>query len=127
MVSLYSVTIRAEFAAAHRLRDYAGECSRLHGHNWKIEVVVTGRELDTTGMLIDFKQVKQATKTIADKLDHQYLNELAPFTKLNPTAENLAAYFYQSLSEMLNDARVRVRSVSIWETDRACATYTEEK
>ncbi len=51
---------------------------------------------------------------------------LVPFDKLNPTAENLAAYFYQQLSNELNDARVAVKNVTIWETDRACVSYTEE-
>lgn len=125
MVSLYSVSIWAEFAAAHRLRDYPGECDRLHGHNWKVEVKVVAPKLDEAGMVIDFKRVKQATKQIAEVLDHRYLNEIAPFTHMNPTAENISAYFFHGLTEILNDERIKIQSVTIWETERACATYSE--
>ncbi len=126
MVSIYSVTIHCEFSAAHNLRDYPGECQRLHGHNWKVEVKVVAQELDPMGMVIDFKKAKTATRQVAEMFDHHYLNEIAPFTHLNPTAENLAAYFYHALSEALNDDRVKVNAVTIWETDRAQATYIEE-
>jgi len=126
MVSLYTLTIRSEFAAAHQLRNYPGDCARLHGHNWKLEVQVTANKLDDKGMVVDFKAIKQATNEIAGMFDHHNLNEIAPFTHLNPTAENIAAYFYHALSEMLNDDRVKIKSVSVWETDRACASYTEE-
>ena len=126
MAANYKLKIVTDFASAHTLRDYPGDCSRMHGHNWKVEVELVARELDQVGMGIDFKEIKQATKQVAKQLDHRYLNDLEPFTKINPTAENIAAYFYEQLSEKLNDGRVSISAVTLWETERACVTYSEE-
>lgn len=126
MSAQYRLRVLTEFAAAHTLRDYPGACARMHGHNWKVETEVVASGLDEVGMAIDFKNIKQAARAIGDRLDHQYLNELDPFTGLNPTAENIAAYFYRELSRQLDSKQVRVSAVTLWETDRACVTYTEE-
>jgi len=126
MASKYTLKVVSDFAAAHALRGYAGECSRLHGHNWKVEVEVVATELDQVGMGLDFKAIKQATKEAVARLDHYHLNEVAPFDTVNPTAENIAAYLYQRLSERLNGERTRVGAVTLWETERACARYSEE-
>jgi len=122
----YTLKVLTEFAAAHTLRDYPGACARMHGHNWKVEVEVVARALDAVGMGVDFKVIRNAARTIGDRLDHRYLNDLAPFTEINPTAENIAAYFYRELAQALNDDRIRVHSVTLWETDRACVRYAEE-
>lgn len=126
MAAKYTLKVVTDFAASHSLRDYPGDCRRLHGHNWKVEVEVTARELDPLGMGIDFKAVKQASRKVTDELDHRYLNEIPPFDAINPTAENMAAYIYRRLSEELNEPRVRVSAVTLWETERACVRYTEE-
>lgn len=126
MTSTYTLKILTDFASAHTLRDYPGQCARMHGHNWKVEVEVSARELDDTGMAIDFKVIKQATRALADRLDHRYLNDLEPFTEINPTAENIAAYFFRELSKSLNTPAVRISSVVLWETDRACVRYSED-
>jgi 6-pyruvoyltetrahydropterin/6-carboxytetrahydropterin synthase len=76
-------------------------------------------------MAIDFKAIKREVRAIADELDHRYLNELAPFQDINPTAENIARYFFQCLAQRLNNERVQVSALTIWETDRACVRYTE--
>jgi 6-pyruvoyltetrahydropterin/6-carboxytetrahydropterin synthase len=125
MKPVYTLKVITDFAAAHTLRGYPGPCSRLHGHNWKLEVEVAANALDEQGMGLDFKVIKEAARTLAATLDHRYLNEIEPFDRVNPTAENLAAYFFKGLSELLNDSRVRVHTVTIWETDRACASYRE--
>ncbi|MFA7593878.1 MAG: 6-carboxytetrahydropterin synthase QueD [Thiohalobacteraceae bacterium] len=126
MAGSYTLKVLTEFAAAHTLRDYPGACARMHGHNWKVEVEVVARALDAVGMGVDFKVIRNAARTIGDRLDHRYLNDLAPFTEINPTAENIAAYFYRELAQALNDDRIRVHSVTLWETDRACVRYAEE-
>mgnify|MGYP006269895901 CR=1 FL=1 len=126
MTARYTMTIRTEFAAAHWLRDYDGPCNRLHGHNWKVDVEVDASGLDELGMGVDFGDIKAATREITDGLDHRNLNDLPPFDRLNPTAENIAAHLHGELSERLNDERVRVRAVTLWETDRACVRYTED-
>ncbi len=127
MPARYTLKILTDFAAAHTLRDYPGDCSRMHGHNWKLEVEVEATELDELGMAIDFKVVKAAARKLAAHLDHKYLNDIEPFNRINPTAENIAAWFYRELAAMLNDDRVSVRAVTIWETDRASARYAEEQ
>lgn len=126
MTALYTLKVVSDFASAHSLRDYPGECRRLHGHNWKLEVEVSARELDRLGMAIDFKTVKSLAKKVTDELDHRYLNEIPPFDQINPTAENMAAYIYRRLVEELNEPRVKVSAVTLWETERACVRYTEE-
>lgn len=125
MASQYTLKIVTDFASAHTLRDYPGDCSRMHGHNWKLEVEVTATGLDAVGMGIDFKHMKKATRDLAATLDHRYLNDITPFDTINPTAENIAAWFYRGLSEVLNSDNVRVSAVTIWETERACARYAE--
>ena len=122
---MYEVMIEEEFSAAHALRGYRGKCENMHGHNWKVEVEVCATGLDELGMGLDFKVIKTAAAVLTAKLDHHYLNEIEPFDRLNPTAENLAACLYKGLSEMLNDSRIRVQAVTLWETDRAGVCYRE--
>lgn len=124
-MALYTLKVLADFASAHTLRGYPGACSRLHGHNWKIEAEVEANTLDEIGMAIDFKDIKREVRALAETLDHQYLNDLEPFRDLNPTAEHIARYFFQALSVRLNNARVRVCALTVWETDRACVRYAE--
>jgi 6-pyruvoyltetrahydropterin/6-carboxytetrahydropterin synthase len=122
----YTLKILTDFASAHTLRDYPGDCRRMHGHNWKLEVEVTTNRLDDTGMGVDFRVIKNAARDLAKTLDHYYLNDIPPFDKINPTAENIAAYFYSGLSQTLNKPDLRVSAVTLWETDRACVKYTEQ-
>jgi 6-pyruvoyltetrahydropterin/6-carboxytetrahydropterin synthase len=126
MSSTYTLKILADFASAHTLRDYPGDCSRMHGHNWKLEVEVTATALNDHGMGMDFKIIKTATRALAKTLDHRYLNDIPPFDTVNPTAENIAQYFYQSLSKTLNIERAKISGVTLWETDRACVRYSED-
>lgn len=126
MAAKYTLKILTDFASAHTLRDYPGDCSRMHGHNWKVEAEVEATALDPVGMGMDFKIIKQATREIADQLDHRYLNDLTPFSEINPTAENIAAYFFQELRSRLNGPSIRVSAVTLWETERACVRYSEE-
>ena len=127
MTARYTLKIITDFASAHTLRDYPGACARMHGHNWKVEVEVTASELDAIGMGVDFRVVKQAARDIAERLDHRYLNDLEPFVQINPTAENIAAYFHQELSAQLNNDSIRVNAVTLWETERACVRYAEDE
>ena len=117
--------IITEFAAAHLLRGYDGPCSRLHGHNWRVEVEVTATSLDAIGMGLDFKTIKQNTRQVVEQLDHHNLNEISPFDRINPTAENIAAYLFRELGRRMDGERTRVSAVTLWETERACVRYTE--
>ena len=122
---MYELKIVSQVAAAHQLRGFHGKCEQLHGHNWKIEVYVTGDTLGEDGLLIDFGLIKKDTKKVLEKLDHKFLNELEPFKKENPSSENIARYIYESLSHTLNNDAIRISKVTAWESDTACATYME--
>lgn len=122
----YSLRVEIRFSSAHSLRGYPGDCRRLHGHNWKLEVEVTARALDELGIALDFKAIKAAARALADRLDHRYLNEIEPFDRINPTAENLASWFYRGLAERFNRESARVSAVTLWETDSSCVRYTED-
>ncbi len=126
MAARYTLKVVTDFAAAHLLRDYPGQCSRLHGHNWKVEVELIATALDEVGMGLDFKAIKAAAKEVIARLDHHHLNEIPPFDKINPTAENIAAYLYRELAHSLNGPRTRIGAVTLWETERACVRYSEE-
>ena len=124
---MFEVSVDAGFAAAHQLRNYRGKCENLHGHNYKVRVTVEGEELNATGLLADFSELKGLLREIANRLDHTYLNELPPFTELNPSAENVAWYICQEMEKGLGDgmasAPVRVLEVRVWETDTSVAAY----
>jgi 6-pyruvoyltetrahydropterin/6-carboxytetrahydropterin synthase len=122
---MFEVAVEQSFASAHALRNYKGRCENVHGHNWKVRVVIEGEKLDATGMLVDFLDVKSFMGEILDRIDHQFLNEIPPFDVVNPSAENIAEYFYQQLSGKLADipVPVRIREVKIWETEIQSATY----
>ncbi len=124
---MYEVKIRTEFSAAHNLREVGGKCESLHGHNFLVEVTVESDSLDESGMVIDFRLLKGATKSVLEKLDHHYLNELPFFTHKNPSSENLSAYIFRELSREIDRGSRRVSQVSVWESDTSQATYRGPK
>jgi 6-pyruvoyltetrahydropterin/6-carboxytetrahydropterin synthase len=126
MAARYQLKVVTDFASAHTLRDYPGACSRMHGHNWKLELEVVATQLDGVGMGVDFKVMKRAANEVGEELDHRYLNDLEPFKEINPTAENIAAYMYKEISARINSHNIKVTAVTLWETERACVRYSEE-
>lgn len=120
---MYEVTIETHFSSAHRLRQYNGECERLHGHNWIVKVSVASDKLNDLGMVMDFKELKTKTRDLMDKFDHQYLNEVPPFTELNPTTENIAGYVFDRLSKVVNTDSIKVSKVTVWESPTCYASY----
>ncbi|MCK4519363.1 MAG: 6-carboxytetrahydropterin synthase QueD [Candidatus Omnitrophica bacterium] len=123
---MYKVTVLDEFNSAHFLRAYKGKCERLHGHNWKVLVSVWSERLNSTGMVIDFKDLKKLLAGVLKELDHRCLNELNCFKKVNPTSENIAAYVYDRIKAGLKSKKYKRLSVDIWETDSSRASFTEE-
>lgn len=122
---MFEAMVQVSFSAAHRLRDYEGKCESLHGHNWKVEAVVGDGRLDDVGMVIDFRDLKAKLTQILRDLDHTNLNELPYFKEVNPTSENLARYLYLKLSGLIKKEGLKVKRISVWETDSSCATYSE--
>ncbi|WP_243373630.1 6-carboxytetrahydropterin synthase QueD [Geotalea sp. SG265] len=122
---MYRLKIQTSFAAAHCLMHYQGDCENLHGHNWKVEVTVAAKELDKSGLGIDFKILKSETNTLLKTLDHKYLNELPPFMESSPSSENIARYLFQELAKKFNSDNVTLAEVTVWESDFASASYYE--
>ncbi len=122
---MYELKIITRFAAAHQLRALKGGCENLHGHNWKVEVTVSGDRLGDDGLLVDFRVVKDHTKKIIDGLDHKFLNEIDAFESTEPSSENIARHIFKTLSIQLAQDGVRVTKVTAWESESACASYME--
>jgi len=120
---MYELKVITRFAAAHQLQMVAKQCENLHGHNWKIEVCVTGKELNPAGVLIDFGELKNRLAEIIDRLDHKFLNELEILENRPPSSENVARHIAHALDAVLDTPGIRVSSVTAWESDDACATY----
>jgi 6-pyruvoyltetrahydropterin/6-carboxytetrahydropterin synthase len=122
---MYEVTVVRSFSSAHRLREYDGNCENLHGHNWKVEVAFGGTELDRLGMLVDFRAAKSAVDEVLGRLDHRFLNDVPPFTEINPTTENLARAIAEQVQQALPDgAGAAVTRVRVWESEGCSASYT---
>ena len=117
---MFEVKITRDFSAAHRVEDYPGNCERLHGHNWKVEVIARSAELDPLGMVVDFRKLKEVADRVLERLDHEYLNEVEPFTMLNPTAENIARYIFEQIAKSCP-----VHRVNVFETETSVASYFE--
>jgi 6-pyruvoyltetrahydropterin/6-carboxytetrahydropterin synthase len=114
-----------DFASAHSLNGYDGDCARLHGHNWKIEVEIIGYKLNEIGMIIDFKKIKKYTKEVISELDHSYLNDHPYFTDKNPTAENIAKFIFQKIQSKIENKQVKIYKLTVWENDRNCVIYSK--
>lgn len=122
---MYELKIEEHFAAAHNLRGYQGACEALHGHNWKVEVLVRTEKLNDIGLAIDFKDLKRALGTVLDNLDHRYLNDMPEFAVENPSSELIARHIYRELADLLASTGVKVYKVTAWESEKACASYLE--
>lgn len=122
---MYNLTIRTSFAAAHNLINYQGDCENLHGHNWKVDVSVTARELDQAGLGIDFKLLKKEASAVINELDHKYLNDNPAFHAVSPSSEHISRYLYYRISERINNDNIKVASITVWESDNASACYYE--
>lgn len=119
---MFEVMVRLTFSAAHRVEDYPGNCERLHGHNWTVELFAGKKKLDGLGMVVDFRKLKDVARETISKLDHSYLNDLPEFKKTNPTAENIARFIFDRVSKKIPLSRVHV-----FESENTMASYTRDK
>ena len=122
---MFRVTITKSFSAAHALR-IGGKCEDLHGHNFKVDVTVEGRELSPEGLLVDFRDLKRWTVEVLDELDHKYLNELPPFSGDCATSERVARYLFERIAERTRGLAARIAEVTVWESDNARVSFTGE-
>lgn len=121
---MYTLCVEDWFAAAHYLRKYHGKCENPHGHNYRVKVFVSGKELDEGGMLIDFSVLKKHLKSVLETLDHQDLNSTI-FKDLEPSAENISRYIFDSLKTFLPSG-VRLTGVEVFETEKNSVLYQED-
>jgi len=130
---VFELAVRTKFSAAHKLLRYKGSCSKLHGHTWTVEVSVAGNSLDDAGMLFDFIKLKDIINNIVKNFDHNYLNEVYPFTPrqggefLNPTTENIARFIFFELKKKIGQEnnKITVQKVCVWESPNSAAAYSE--
>ena len=122
---MYDLMIESQFSSAHQLRGYKGKCEALHGHNWRVQVTVSSDKLDDIGIVIDFHELKKISCEVISSLDHSFLNEVFPFTEINPSSENIARWIYDSIKKKLDPDQCNISSVTVWENETASATYYE--
>jgi 6-pyruvoyltetrahydropterin/6-carboxytetrahydropterin synthase len=121
---MFEVTVEEKFASGHALRNYHGKCENVHGHNYRVEVTLEGEQLDQTGLLVDFVELKKVLNVIIERMDHRFLNDVPPFDVLNPSAENMARYIFEELEKGLSlGSETKVSLVRLWETDTCSAQY----
>jgi 6-pyruvoyltetrahydropterin/6-carboxytetrahydropterin synthase len=121
---MFEVTVEQTFAAGHALRNYRGKCENVHGHNYRVRITVQGDRLDPTGLLVDFVELNRLIGGAVEYLDHRFINDLPPFDELNPSAENIAKYFYERVSTGIkSEVGAQVSAVQVWETDASSAVY----
>jgi 6-pyruvoyltetrahydropterin/6-carboxytetrahydropterin synthase len=123
---MFQVSVEETFSAGHALRGYKGKCENPHGHNYRVRVTVEGGHLDSTGLLYDFVHLKRVLRDLIGGVDHKFLNDQAPFDTINPSAENMAKFFYDQAARQMNESPdgPRIRSITVWKTDETSATYT---
>jgi 6-pyruvoyltetrahydropterin/6-carboxytetrahydropterin synthase len=121
---MYELMVEGTFDAAHQLIGYEGPCENLHGHTWKVQVLVSGKKLNKLGMLVDFKEIKKLVYGVTDKLDHKNLNDLAPFKKTNPSSENVASFIFAQLKGKMQKG-ITLAKVTVYESPITCASVTE--
>ena len=98
---MFQVSVEETFSAGHALRGYKGKCENVHGHNYRVRVTLEGPQLDSIGLLVDFTRLKAIVREIMGRLDHQFVNDLEPFKTVNPSAENMAKYFYDEVTRRI--------------------------
>ncbi len=125
---MFVVSVQAHYDSAHYLRNYHGKCERLHGHRYVVELALVGEQLDAAGIAFDFVDVKRELRAIAERLDHENLNEVPPFTELEPSAENQARYIYEEMKRVLPPKMSEaVLYVKVWETPTQFALYSQRQ
>jgi 6-pyruvoyltetrahydropterin/6-carboxytetrahydropterin synthase len=120
---MWEISSETEIAAAHQLRFAPGDGEKLHGHNWRIKATVRANELAKEGWVADFYVLGRVLRAIVEPWEHEFLNQIPPYDDLNPTAENIARVVADELAAKMDDDRVRVVRVDVWESATCCATY----
>ena len=126
MSTEYLVRVQARFEAAHFLRSYRGITEPLHGHSYLVEAELASAsgKLDEDAIAVDFVASKRELDRLAKVLDYTCINDVEPFVSINPSAENVAAWFHRELSQALVNESAIVRSITLWEGPNSSVKYT---
>ena len=121
---MFLLNVKAHYDAAHFLRDYRGKCEKLHGHRYEVEAGLVFDDVGPGGMAYDFGDAKRHLRAVAGRLDHENINELEPFTEMEPSAENQARWIFEQLRELLGERGENLAYVRVWETPNQYAQYS---
>ncbi len=122
---MFDLSIETQFSSAHRLRGYKGKCEAMHGHNWRVQVTISSDKLNDIGIVLDFHDLKAIVNEAIAALDHSFLNDVFPFTEINPSSENIAKWIHESIKKKIKDSDCNISSVTVWENESSSATYYE--
>jgi 6-pyruvoyltetrahydropterin/6-carboxytetrahydropterin synthase len=123
---VYEISVSLHFSAAHHLPEYEGDCRSIHGHNWNVRATAVAEGLDSTGLAIDFRELKAALSKVLDVLDHTNLNDLPQFRSQSPSAENICYWIYRELAKTIDRPGVRIGQVAVGESPGYEAVYRAE-
>ena len=120
---MYQLFVEEHFDAAHYLRNYRGKCENLHGHRFKVVVRLEAAKLNEVGLAYDFAQLKHYLRELLGQFDHACLNDIAPFEKIEPSCENIAATIYDKLQPCFSSLPVKLACVEVWESPTSGVAY----
>jgi len=123
---MYQISVEQHFDAAHYLRGYQGKCENIHGHRYRVVLRVDASGLNDIGLAYDFVVLKKHLAEVIDRFDHTCLNDVAPFTEINPSAENIAADIYKGLKPRLAGEPVTISAIEVWESPENGVIYTPD-
>jgi 6-pyruvoyltetrahydropterin/6-carboxytetrahydropterin synthase len=123
---VYEIVVKQHFESAHFLRGYKGKCENVHGHRYSVVVRLRAEKLNDIGLAYDFTDVKRHLKTVLSRLDHAALNDIPPFNRLNPSAENIASTIYQEIKTWLGSEPVTISAIEVWENPEQGIVYSPD-
>lgn len=123
---MYELMIEETFSAAHQIRKLKGPGGKIHGHNWKIQVFILSKDIDSNGISVEFGLLKKELRSVIEALDRSFINEVFPFTEINPTSENLSRWLYDTLSKKLDREDQEISRIVVCEDNTVSATYFED-
>ncbi|MFI5304754.1 MAG: 6-pyruvoyl trahydropterin synthase family protein [Nitrospiria bacterium] len=123
---MFEIMVEDSFSAAHKLRNQAAKPEKIHGHHWKIQLFVLSKDLNSSGVSVEFSQLKRELRSLIDPLDRSFINEVFPFTEINPTSENISKWLYDTLTKRIDSDDMEVSRIVVSEEEGVSATYFED-
>ena len=122
---MYEVAYETTFCSTHRLTKDGRPVEPVHGHDWRVEAVAAGGELDPLGVVIDFERLKKVVGEVAGTFHYRDMNEHPGLAGRSPSAEAVARYFFEEMRRELGVEGRLLRRVRVWEAPGCSATYAE--